>query len=160
MIVLLLACADAGTPPIEDLSEGATGPARLYLNELMADANAGGDWLEIYSDGAEGVDVGGYLLADETGEQSALADGTVVPAEGFLFVWCGDDRGDGEVWVTIRLDKDGDKVSLSHLDGDATVVDDAISWDSLNGMVAVARVPDGGPDWFYDGTPSPGASNI
>jgi hypothetical protein len=152
MLILLLACAVRA--PIENAADDHS--ALLFLNEVLADRSAGGDWIELYAAGNADVDVSGYRLADEDGDEATIPPGTVVPAGGWLVIGCDTEIEASEVNVGLSLDKDGDGVTLAYPD-DAVV--DAISWSSLTGAVAAARMPDGHDDWYYDHTPTPGAPN-
>ncbi|HTD86544.1 MAG TPA: lamin tail domain-containing protein [Candidatus Binatia bacterium] len=75
-----------------------TGP---YINEVMArnvaavtnGVGRAADWIEIYNAGASAVDLGGMSLSLDTLRpfQWVFPTGSVVPASGYLVVWCDGD---------------------------------------------------------------------
>lgn len=150
----LLACAPTPAP----IADRGVASANVVINELLADRDAGGDWVELYNPGAEPVSLEGYALANADKDETLPSRITLDPG-GFLSIACGGPLPGFDIQLDLRLDKDGDEATLTHLDGDTLVVDDHVSWESLIGGASAARFPDGDVAWLYDPTPTPGASN-
>ena len=71
----------------------------LRINELSADNSLymndnyrKTDWIEIYNTTSEEVDAGGFLISDDTviPDKYVIPEGSLIPAHGFLTVWCDD----------------------------------------------------------------------
>lgn len=72
----------------------------VVINELMADNESTvtdedgefGDWIELYNNSDQPVDLSGYYLTDEESqlERWAFPSGTTIPANGTLIVWADD----------------------------------------------------------------------
>lgn len=154
LVPLLLACSPS-TPPITD-----TGAASdIVFNELLADRDAGGDWLELYNVGAAAVALDGYVVTDSTGVAARIPEGLSIAPGGFLAFACGADLAGFDVTLDVSLDKDGDALTLTHPVDGVEVLDDHVAWEQLVGALSAARKPDGGVEWVYDATPTPGESN-
>jgi hypothetical protein len=95
-----------------------TGPV---LNEVMARNRAAvtnglgevSDWIEFFNPATTNVDLAGMSLSVDEIEpgQWVFPAGSVVPANGYLVVWCGDSRSpstNSETYLNIGRDLDGD----------------------------------------------------
>ena len=132
----------------------------VVLNEVMPDADYGGDWLELYNLSGNHADIGGYVLKDSSGQSDSLPDGTVIDGWSVLLVRCGGGSdGTEDVSVNLRLRKSGETLWLYHLDDGAIAWDDEVTWALLTGPVSLARQPDGEGSWEMDDSPTPGTSN-
>lgn len=95
--------------------------SQVYINEIMAsnatihaDPDYGNysDWIELYNSSAQGIDLSGYFLSDDTTNPAMwqFQSGTVIPANEFLLVYA-DGTGNGN-HTNFRLAKDGEQVLL------------------------------------------------
>ena len=75
----------------------------VHISEVMTDnktcPNGEGvlcDWIEIENTSSEDFSIAGYYLSDEAGKgKYCFPAGSVVPARGYLVVWCSpDEEGD------------------------------------------------------------------
>ncbi len=166
---LLLACGEAATQP-GDTAAPPTPPS-LVLNEFMAKnmtvvADAAGeydDWVELHAPGDADVPLAGLYLSDdpEDPKKFALDPVAVVPAGGFVVVWCDDDEEtQGPDHAGFKLSGDGGSLSL-HLAGDGydPVAVDLLTYEAQADDVSMARSPDGSATWVSDPTPTPGETN-
>ena len=86
----------------------------VHLSEVMTDntgcPNQEGvvcDWVEICNTSDSPFDLSGYFLSDEEGRgKYAFPAGTVVPARGYLVVWCDPAREEGD-YAPFGLKKEG-----------------------------------------------------
>ncbi len=75
-----------GTPGYDDSAQ-AMMPGTVTINEVLANAGASqSDWIELKNNTNAPVNVGGWYLSDDAGdlEKYRIADGTMIPAEGYL----------------------------------------------------------------------------
>jgi hypothetical protein len=139
-------------PPSADTGSG------LVINELMADNESTlmteeytfPDWVELYNGGSSSVDLAHVALWDSSG--SAWVGHDLLDAGDHLLLLADDSEEEGHLPFAIA--KAGDELWLSQ-DGLAI---DAIRTGLLEGDVAAARVPDGGP-WLPTILPTPGSAN-
>ncbi|MBC8312792.1 MAG: CotH kinase family protein [Candidatus Cloacimonetes bacterium] len=170
-----------------DISEVATYPANapsttlqyvvgyalpeIYINEFMASntttiADPQGqydDWIELYNASDEPIDVGGMYITDDLSDPtkwqipSTNPDSTTISAAGFLLLWADNDSGDGELHLGFELKVDGEQIGLYSLYGIATI--DTITYATQTTDVSYGRSSNGGENWEFLSSPSPGSSN-
>jgi len=163
------------TPGAENSSGYASDPSRLeystngvVLNEYMTDNSftvydADGDypdWVEIYNPTESDADMSGYLLSDDaavTGKWR-FPDGTVIPAGGYLTVFCsGKDKTDerGGVHTSFSLSSEDTAIVLSTAQG---VLVSQTQIVSLPENVSCGRVQ-GSEEWKLFARSTPGKAN-
>ncbi len=123
----------------------------LVINEFMANATSGGDWIELYNPTASAVSLAGWYLSDDVAEPKKLgiSAGTIA-AKGYRSF-------DGI--HEFGLGWNGDEIVLSYLPGTAQDrIVDAIRFKAQEPDVTRGRYPDGGPYWQRM-TPSKGLAN-
>ena len=140
--------------------------AAIVINELMA-ANLGevmspainfDSWIELYNAGDSEIDLGGLYLSDDESNLRRWrmpADMGSIPAGGFKVVWL----GSNDIKTTqapFKLDCDGGTVFLSDSEGQLLTRQD---YPSAMSRTAWARTTDGGSEWGWTATATPGASN-
>jgi hypothetical protein len=158
--------ADADTDPTSTGTE--TVDVGLYINEIVA-SNATGlqdesgsfpDWVELWNSTGADVDLGGWYLTDDDTwtDKWAFAPGTVVPAGGYLVVFCDGDVLDGTLHTSYSLSSSGEFVGLYTPLAEGNAQADAEEFPLAATDVSWARLPDGGA-FGDDPTPTPGAPN-
>ncbi|MBR5326547.1 MAG: CotH kinase family protein [Prevotella sp.] len=138
--------------------------AIVVINELMA-ANVGDvispainfdSWIELYNPSDEDVSVVGMYLSDDVNnlKRWEIPHGTV-PAKGYLVLWLGSDQIDD--WqAPFKLDCDGGTICLSDASGNLIASED---YPKAISHTAYARKTDGGDEWDWTATPTPGETN-
>ena len=145
--------------------------SQLLINEFAAsnDVSFPGpqndfpDWIEIYNAGSEDVMLGGYFLADDLADPTAMyeipstyPDSVTVPAGGFILFYCNKDTAYSVLNTNFKLSGGGEQVGL--WDASENVLD-SITYGDQIADTTYGRVPDGGANWvFYSGI-TPGVSN-
>lgn len=155
------------TPMPNAIDSGYT-PVRI--NEISADNEVyvsdyqkKSDWIELYNTTAEEQDVEGmYLTNDMTNLQKATISkgetqaNTVIPAHGYLVVWCDKKDNLRDLHAPFKLDNDGGTVALSAADMSWT---DAVKYPAHDGWHTVGRYVDGSDSLYLMNQPTIGKKN-
>lgn len=139
--------------------------AQVVINEVMAqnsstttdpDYGESADWIELYNGGNEDVDLSGYFVTDnmKSPDKYALPYGTIVPAGGYILLWC-DDHAVG-LHTSFKLSADGESVALYTPDKELV---DGITFDVQLMDVSYGRRKGNTDEWVYFSTPTPGSEN-
>lgn len=155
---------DTGTTPPTDLPT-------VHINEVMAQNVASWpdesgyypDWVELWNPNAEAVDLSGWWLTDDRDDPFnwQFPDGITIAAGAYLVIFCDQDDTEGELHAGFHIDAlGGEDVAMFG----PNVLDNPLV-DALEDMtiqspdVSLARMPDGGPTWAQDDSPTPAAAN-
>lgn len=140
----------------------------LVINEFLA-LNASGltdefgqldDWLEIYNRSDSTVSLAGHFLTDNLANPTKWAfPDTSIPAQSFLLVWVDGDPDQGPLHADFRLSGDGEQAGLFAPLALGNVPIDTLSFGPQRDDVSYGRFPDGGSEWRFFDTPTPGAPN-
>jgi hypothetical protein len=128
----------------------------IVMNEIYSrGTNDDPDWVELFNNSSQEVDVGGYLIYDNGGQSGskpkrALPPGTIIPGEGFLVIVVDDTAAS-----SFGLSSNGEVVWLENNSGQ--IIDQAI-FPALDVNQSYGRFPDGG-DWQVLNRITRGASN-
>lgn len=127
----------------------------VVINELMASndmtaADQDGefdDWIELYNNTSDPIDLGGYFLSDDSDNLTAWAfpQGTQIATNGFLIVWADDDLDQSGLHTNFRLSAAGESVFLSNPGG--TIIDEVSYVDQITDL-SFARIPNGTGDFI------------
>jgi hypothetical protein len=142
----------------------------LYINELMASnkhtiADEKGkyeDWVEIYNAEAADVEMGGMRMAQDVnspGKWWEVPAGVHVPAHGYLVFWADNDPNQGPLHMTFGLSKSGESVILLDTREHNNAVIDKVTFGAQTSDVSYGRRGDGGAQWRFMTTPTPGRAN-
>lgn len=156
-----------------DAQFAAIGWHDVVINEFMAsNAENGGiadpsgnyaDWIEIYNNTDEVVDLGGYFLSDNPDSLTKWKFdlGTFLDPDDYLIVWADKDLEEEGIHADFKLSKDGEQLYLMHEDG--TFID-SLNYEEQETNVASARIPNGTGDFvmqdatFNDHNENPNAT--
>jgi len=117
------------------------------------------DWVELYNNSEETVNIGGYHLTDDLNSPMKweFFNPTEIPPFGFLLVWTDGDPDDGIFHTSFKLSQDGEEIGLYTPDGKIAV--DTISFGPQQTDISLGRIDDGNPEWILFLSPTPGLSN-
>lgn len=142
--------------------------SQVVINEFMAANTAGitdeagdhDDWLELYNASDEAVDLSGWYLSDDLADtlKWQFPVNTEIAAQGYLLLWLDDEPEEGELHVTMKLNRDGESIILTQADS-ATVVDSHTYGQQLVNK-STGRITDGATGFTIFSTPTPNASNV
>ncbi|MBO5384598.1 MAG: CotH kinase family protein [Ruminococcus sp.] len=130
----------------------------LMINEVCTSAkesvkDAAGnspDWVELYNASDEAIDLSGIGLSDGAKNKFKFAfpEGTVIPADGFIVVYCDDavSEAEGEYHAAFKLSADGETVYLTHpVYGEI----DSVAVPELGEDITYGRFANGSEDFTY-----------
>ncbi|MBN2162880.1 MAG: lamin tail domain-containing protein [Pontiellaceae bacterium] len=126
-----------GGSPGADETVGSEPARGVVINEYLAHTDLPFvDYIELFNTGTVAVDLSGAWLSDEAGTNKyRIADGTTIPARGFLHF----DQNE----LGFALAADGEEIFL--INAARTRVLDAVSFQGQANGISEGRYPDGAP---------------
>lgn len=157
--------------PTESGSLAAT-PECIVINELSArpselvsEFGEAADWIELYNQTDEDIDLGKgawYLSDDFNDKKKYRLPGVVVPAGGYLIVWCDKkDTFQDEVHTNFKLKSGGEEVGLYYCTGSGKLITiDEVKFDNDWELGwSYGRIFDGASDFIVFKYASPARYN-
>ncbi|MBQ8047688.1 MAG: CotH kinase family protein [Prevotella sp.] len=122
------------------------------------------DWVELYNTTSNDIDVEGMYLSDNLknpkkwqitkGDSQAS---TIVPAHGYLVIWCDKLEPVSQLHAPFKIDADGGEVVLTAKNESWS---DKLHYPAHNGEETVGRYPDGSHNVYLMTMPTIGKSNM
>ena len=132
----------------------------IYVNEYFKRK----DWVELYNTTDKPVDVEGMYLSDnpEKPKKYQITKGmtttnTVIPAHGYLIIWCDKEDPLSQLHVSFKLDNEGDELLLTAADESWT---DRFVYAAHTSDQTVGRYPDGSSQVYVMNVPTIAKANI
>ena len=126
----------------------------VVINEFMAsnditvtDPNGEyEDWIELYNNGTETVDLSGYFLSDDGTDPNkwVFPDNTSIAAGEYLIIWADEDLDQEGLHADFKLSGGGESVILSDTDNN---IIDSVDYPEQTTDVSYARIPNGTGDF-------------
>lgn len=141
----------------------------VVINELMA-ANTStladpqgefDDWIELRNLTDQPVNLTGRYLSDEPNNPRkwAFPAGTILPADGYLVVWCDEDGlATSGLHASFKLSASGETIFLTDTDANANAILDSITYGTLATDAAYGRTTADADTWDLL-LPTPGSPN-
>jgi hypothetical protein len=143
----------------------------LIINEFLAsndscctdESNDYDDWVEIYNDTSDHIDIGGMYFTDTTDDDNPYQipntdpSVTTIPSKGYLVIWCDDDQEQGPLHVSKKLKKSGESIIL--LSSDKITVIDSYTYSEQTTDISMGRDPNNVNNWIFFDNPTPGFKN-
>jgi hypothetical protein len=140
--------------------------ANIVINEIMqsnvdclfTEHEFPDSWVEVYNDGETSVSLKNWRIGTSDDFNAAwrlLEDRTIAP-KSYLLIYC--DKEDYGLHTDFRLDPG--KGSLYLFDASGTVIDNVGYKKQPAPNIAYGRVVDGGTEWAYYISATPGAQNV
>ncbi len=130
----------------------------VVINEVMAVNNSTvedpqgtfEDWIELYNNSNQAVDLSGYHLSDNPLNLSKfeMAAGTTIAANGYLIFWADEDGVDGPEHCNFKLSATGETIYLSDAN---LLVQDQVTFGTQTADLSYARVPNGTGNFIVQG---------
>lgn len=146
--------------------------SNLFINEFMASNSKKpdeygefDDWIELYNNGTQAVDVGGLYITDDLTNPAKYQIPTTnpalttIPANGFLLIWADDQATQGVLHVGFKLSAGGEQIGLFQPNGTGTLTLDSRTFGAQVTDVSSGREQDGAATFVSFTTPTPGATN-
>lgn len=155
-----------GDLTIEAVFEATTVEPQIFVNEVCAsNVSAGGhsdecgnygDWIELYNDGDEDVNVAGWFVSDDKADLEKYQipytdmEATTIPAKGHKLVWCDNDIWNGPMHIDFKLSATAtNSVVLSrNANGSALEIDAVDVPANLGSNSTYGRSADASADWL------------
>jgi len=140
----------------------------LFINEFMASnkktvADEFGqypDWVELYNAGDTGIDLRVMYLTDDLSRPMKWTfPDTVIPAHGYVIVWCDGAYRQGSLHASFKLGVEGEQLGLYATDGDHLFFVDTLTFGQQRTDTSWGRIPDGGSEWRFLSVSTPGGAN-
>ena len=142
----------------------------IYINEFMAsnlnsitdEFGDHDDWVELYNDDNNAIDIGGMFITDDLSNPSKWqipttnSSITTIPPKGYLLLWFDKDPEQGELHVDTKLSASGEDIAL--FSSDLTIID-SYSYESQNINISMGRINDGDDEWVFFSEPTPNEEN-
>ena len=132
----------------------------IYVNEYFKR----NDWVELYNTTSQPIDVEGMYLTDNLKKpkkyqitKGKSQTSTVIPAHGFLIVWCDKLDPVSQLHASFKLAAEGGDVQLMAADESWT---DVFSYQEMKSDQTAGRYPDGGSQIFSMNVPTIGRANL
>ena len=116
------------------------------------------DWIELYNTTSSSYDASGMFLSDNLSqpEKYVIPEGSVIPANGYLIIWCDKESGT-QLHASFKLDnKDENVILLTARDHSWA---DTLTYKKHTGYQSVGLYPDGGNTSYVMNRPSIGKTN-
>ncbi len=134
-------------------------------NQLIQEDNYGEfeDWIELYNDNDEPVDIGGLFFTDTLGFgmktriPTTAPDSTTIPPKGYLLLWADNQKDQGVLHLGFGLRRSGEQAGLAQYDGVTFI--DSLTYDEQYKNASVSRFPDGDNNWYHLPA-TPGYGNV
>ena len=161
----------ASFEPLSDDERAAQGFAPVRINEVSA-ANGifvneywkRNDWIELYNTTSEPIDVDGMYLSDDPAnpQKSQISKinsqiNTVIPAHGYLVVWCDKLDPMSQLHASFKLAAEGGDVVLTAADGSWT---DRFTYSEMDANQTAVRFPDGSDNVYTMNVPTIERKNL
>ncbi len=143
----------------------------LRINEVMGynrtiyhdEYNEYDDWIELYNEGDESLDIGGLFLTDSLEERTKYRisneypDSTIIPAWGYMILWADNSDEDGVLHLDMRVAKTGEQIYLFDYNGNLI---DSVTYPFISPNLSWGRASDGSREWIRFYHPTPNRSNL
>ena len=157
--------------PLSDEERQAAGMPPVRINEVSAANDMAvneywkrNDWVELYNTTDDDIDLEGMYLTDNIDKPEKYMisrDGgtaqTIIPAHGFLTVWCDKLATQTYLHAPFKLAADGGDVMLTAADGSWS---DRLTYTRHDGDQSVGRYPDGSHQVYLMTMPTIGRANL
>ena len=132
----------------------------IYVNEYFKRK----DWVELYNTTDKPVDVEGMYLSDNPEKpkkyqitKAMTTTNTVIPAHGYLIIWCDKLETKDQLHAPFKLAATGDELQLMAADESWT---DSFIYSELKADQTAGRYPDGGNNIYKMNVPTIAKTNL
>lgn len=168
----LVLSADASLEAIFeiDYSDPLSG---LCINEILAlngqsnsdENNEYDDWVELFNNGPEAIDIGGLYVTDDLSQpdkwqiSDSHPESTSIQPGEYLLLWADEDLEQGPLHLDFKFSGDGETFGLAQATDSGFVFIDTLIFGSQSTDVSWGRFPDGENSFRFFMNPTPGHRN-
>lgn len=144
----------------------ALAPGQVVINEFVADNDTGAtdpngqyeDWIELYNNTSSPVSLAGIYLSDNAADDTKweFPRWAVIPADGYLVVWCDEDGGQSGYHANFKLNKEAGLVQMAY---SSSQILDGTGYVGQGSDASMARCPNGTGPFTQDIQPTFAAYN-
>jgi len=118
------------------------------------------DWVELHNAGDTNIEMRTMYLTDDLSRPMKWTfPDTILPAHGYLIVWCDGGYRQGTLHSSFKLGKEGEQLGLYSTDGEHLFMVDTFTYGAQRTDTSYGRIPDGGSEWRFLSVPTPGGEN-
>lgn len=149
-----------------EITAFSVAPGDLVINEFLASNDEVvadqdeeyDDWIELYNNGSESIDLSGFYLSDDEEELNkwSFPEGLSIDPQQYITIWTDNDSLQSGLHAYFKLSAGGETVVLS--DGDGNIIDQ-VDFDEQETDISYGRYPNG-TGAFTTMDPSFGAENM
>ena len=157
--------------PLSDAERAAQGLTPVRINEVSAQNSIyvneqfkRNDWLELYNTTSSPIDVEGMYLTNNINKptlykitKGSTETSTVIPAHGYLIIWCDKLETESQLHATFKLDNNSGTLMLTAADESWS---DQFAYTRHEGDQSVGRYPDGAAEVYVMNIPTIEKANI
>ena len=157
--------------PLSDAERAAQGLTPVRINEVSAQNSIyvneqfkRNDWLELYNTTSSPIDVEGMYLTNNLNKptlykitKGSTETSTVIPAHGYLIIWCDKLETESQLHATFKLDNNSGTLMLTAADESWS---DQFAYTRHEGDQSVGRYPDGAAEVYVMNIPTIEKANI
>jgi spore coat protein CotH len=142
---------------------------QIFINEFMASNDSTiadefgefDDWIEIYNGESESVWLGNKYLSDNLDNPDKWQLPQIdLPSNGFLLIWADNDTDQGDLHANFKLNKEGETIGIFDADTTGFFPLDTLTFGMQRTDTSYGRILDGGNQWMFFDTATPGFSNV
>ena len=131
----------------------------IFINEY----GKKNDWVELYNTTSEAIDIEGMYISNDAANLKLCTltkdntnANTVIPAKGYMVVWCDKQPTATNLHTTFKLSASGGFVALTAADESWT---DSITYPAHDGYSSIGRYADGAQSIYSMAVPTIGSAN-
>jgi len=131
-------------------------PAKVVINEFLANGSATEDWIELYNPGSTALSLNNFYLSNDTlvPLKWKFPD-TIIKAGGYIIVWANSSAGTKTLEANFGLKKQGEEILVT---GSDLKVSDYVKFNVQKDDTTFARIPNGTGNFKF-AKPTPNAAN-
>lgn len=146
----------------------STEPTGIRINEFMASNNTIADefgeyedWIELYNDSNEDIDLSDYYLTDDTSNPTKWKlPPKKLQSKSYLLIWADEDQNQGVFHANFKLSKSGEYIGLHKVSNQEISLVDDYTYLLAQQNISYGLIPNGIGDIITLNRPTPGRSNL
>jgi hypothetical protein len=124
------------------------------------------DWIEIYNNGTEPIDLANFFVTDDIGSKlkhrvkAGKNNETVIAPGTYKLLWADDDVEQGPLHLSFKLSNEGEELGIYQMVGTEVQKVDEVIFGEQSPLTSFSRIPNITGDFTVTATTTPLAENI